>query len=132
MGNLSVNRPCLCAGCSEGDCGTDERLERAGVNRFPLMDVDCVPCLPVEVRVEEEVGITAATVLILRQPALRERDPIEAGWDFELFVLPLGEGVIRPSAFAFFNASLPLPPVFLQILSADLASGARLVCVSSY
>src|SRR5947207_2663699 len=45
--------PCLSAGRVEGDRGTDERLERARVDRLSFMDVDCAPCVPLEARVEE-------------------------------------------------------------------------------
>src|SRR5438270_532744 len=45
--------PCLSAGCIEGDRGTDERLERAGVDLLPLVDVNRAPCVPLEARVEE-------------------------------------------------------------------------------
>src|SRR5207248_5456314 len=46
-------RPCLSAGCIEGDRGTDERLERARVDLLPLVDVDRAPRVPFEARVEE-------------------------------------------------------------------------------
>src|SRR5205814_7111607 len=45
--------PCLSAGRTEGDRGTDERLERARVDLLPFMDVDRAPCVPLEARVEE-------------------------------------------------------------------------------
>src|SRR5438105_14533311 len=47
----------LCAGCIEGDGGTDERLERDGVDLLPLMDVNRAPYVPVEARVEEFGGV---------------------------------------------------------------------------
>src|SRR5205823_12423899 len=44
---------CFSAGGIEGDCGTDECLERARVDLLALMDVNRAPYVPVEARVEE-------------------------------------------------------------------------------
>lgn len=40
--------PGFFAGCIEGDCCTDERLERARFDPLALMDINRSPCVPVE------------------------------------------------------------------------------------
>src|SRR5207342_2139273 len=60
---LRSPRSCLSGSSIEGDCLTDERLERRRVDFISLVYVDRAPCIPFEAGVEEFAGVFQRSTL---------------------------------------------------------------------